>query len=332
MHLPPFSTSQPGGRAFLPRNSSAIILDIIRQNPRISRKELAHISGFSPALVTKICAELLRQDLIREVGIGHSSGGRRPIYIEFNHEAFSVVCFHTSSRGSSMAVCDCCGNVRTYRFCSETAPVLTPQALAEAAARCREEGVDWKGIGLAVEDTLYTEELASEFYRYFEDAGYPVLVQRSSFAALWGLNKYIYHERYQDCCYLCLGEEVYGAVLSGGRPLTGSSRQLGCTWKQLPMVQELERLLRSCEKDGYEAVCDQILSLCRILRLLFDADLVVLDLLDPALPAGLAPHLRERILGEQGNLDLMPFRSLFHRGMADMLSNHIGWSSREDLR
>ena len=315
----------------MPRNSSGIILDIIRQNPRISRKELAHISGFSSALVTKICAELLRQDLIREVGIGHSSGGRRPIYIELNHEAFSVACIHTSAATTSLAICDCCGNVREYRVLTPNIPILTPEAMDEVMRHCGEHKTDWKGVGLAVEDMLYTEELAIDFYKYFGNAGYPVLVQRSSFAGLWGLNKYIYHERYQDCCYLRLGTAVYGAILSGGRPLAGGSRRLGCTWRQLPMIEELEQHLKNYGRENQADVCGQILRLSKMLRLMFDVDLVVLDLFDPILPKDLTIELRTQILEEkQGNLDVLPYRSLFHRGLADMLSNHIGWSSRED--
>ena len=93
----------PSGRLSFPRSvrpsNTAIILEIIRQNPRVSRKELSQITGLSPALVTKICADLLNREMIREVGIGHSSGGRRPIYIELNHEAFYLMCFYIQDTG-----------------------------------------------------------------------------------------------------------------------------------------------------------------------------------------------------------------------------------------
>ncbi len=331
MHQVPFSSSRRGGGAFPPRNSSAVILDIIRQNPRISRKELAHISGFSPALVTKLCADLLRRNLIREVGIGHSSGGRRPIYIELNHEAFSVVCVHTCGGVSSLAVCDCCGNVREYRRMSEGDPVLTPEALERVGEQIRREGIDWLALGLAVEDLLYEESLAERFHRYFAGAGYPVLVQRASFAALWGMNKYIYHERYQNCCYLHLGPSIYGAVLSNGQPLLGASGLLGCGWRQLPAVRSLEETLRGTREISCSAICSRVLRLSGMLRLLFDVDLVVLDLSDPTLPLRLADRLQAMSLEEEGyDLDTLPYPSLFHRGVASMLSNLIGWSSRED--
>ena len=303
------------------QNNSGVLLEIISQNPRISRTELSHISGFSPSLVTKICSDLMDRNLIREIGIGHSSGGRRPVYIELNHEAYYVGCVHTSLASSSVALCDCCGSIRKYCRLANQAPILSAESLSEIADKlCIDSNDSCRAIGITFEDLLFHE--AENYQLYSTKKDQPFLAIRSSVAALIGLNKYIYKERYQDCAYIRIGPKIYGAVLSSGVPLTGSGNQIGSNWYKLDIAQEIVAALQRGD-DLFGARL--IIELGKFVQQLYDVDLVVLDLFDRSLSDEFRNCVKEHMLQAANiNFDLLPYPTLVHRGMAFMLSNLIG--------
>ncbi len=64
------------------------VLTYIYRNRRISRADLARTTGLTPATVSHVVSELEKADIIRKTGHGESKGGRRPILIELNPDAF----------------------------------------------------------------------------------------------------------------------------------------------------------------------------------------------------------------------------------------------------
>lgn len=66
---------------------SDAVLRLIWAEERISRAEIARSLGLSRSTVTEIVKELLETPFVREIGEGESSGGRRPIVLEFQNEA-----------------------------------------------------------------------------------------------------------------------------------------------------------------------------------------------------------------------------------------------------
>ena len=85
------SESQPADLSLMRELNERIVLSLLRQAGPISRAELARRSNLSRSTVSSIIASLLASDLVRETGIGDSSGGRRPIMIEFNYQSGYVV-------------------------------------------------------------------------------------------------------------------------------------------------------------------------------------------------------------------------------------------------
>lgn len=67
------------------------VLRLIWQERQISRAEIARRFGLSRSTVTEIMKELLQTGLVAEVGTGESVGGRRPIILEFQDEAATVL-------------------------------------------------------------------------------------------------------------------------------------------------------------------------------------------------------------------------------------------------
>lgn len=60
------------------------ILNIIREHNTISRQQLAKLTGLTPAAITGIVRDLVALGYVIEKGLGKSSGGRRPVKLQFN--------------------------------------------------------------------------------------------------------------------------------------------------------------------------------------------------------------------------------------------------------
>jgi len=61
------------------------ILQLIREFHSISRAEIVKITGLAPPTVSRIVDKLIKEDhLAKFSGVGHSSGGRPPVIVEFN--------------------------------------------------------------------------------------------------------------------------------------------------------------------------------------------------------------------------------------------------------
>jgi glucokinase-like ROK family protein len=71
--------------------NESLVLNLIRQAGHISRADIAKRLHLSRSTVSSIINDLIAKNLVREVGAGHSQGGRRPILLEFNGQAGYVV-------------------------------------------------------------------------------------------------------------------------------------------------------------------------------------------------------------------------------------------------
>ena len=61
--------------------------EILSKERLISRPELARLTGLSRAGISILANDLSRLNLVREVGLGNSGGGRPPVLLEFNPDA-----------------------------------------------------------------------------------------------------------------------------------------------------------------------------------------------------------------------------------------------------
>lgn len=80
-----------GNRDLIRGINRSILLNAIKTNGAISRADLAHLTGLSPATVTAITGELINSDLIFEKEVAGSSGGRPPILLALNARGGFVV-------------------------------------------------------------------------------------------------------------------------------------------------------------------------------------------------------------------------------------------------
>ncbi len=133
------------------------VLKLIWDKRRTSRAEIARLAGLSRSTVSEIIDSILRTGLIAEVGAGKSSGGRRPIVLEFQDEARCILGVDLGATHVSVVLMDLRGKVHVWK--EKKHPVRTdPKGSRNLIiSLCDECLKDWGGgakrlirIGVAV--------------------------------------------------------------------------------------------------------------------------------------------------------------------------------------
>ncbi|MFC4303096.1 ROK family protein [Cohnella boryungensis] len=80
-------TTPTGDQALIKRINTAIVLDAILRGAPLSRAQISEQSGLNKATVSSLVQGLIDGSLVRETGTGQSSGGRKPVMLDFVAEA-----------------------------------------------------------------------------------------------------------------------------------------------------------------------------------------------------------------------------------------------------
>ena len=85
-----------GDKQLIKEINRTSILNLIRDQELISRAEIAKILGLTPATVSSAVNDLVRRGIVKESGMGDSSGGRKPVLLglEENRMYFIGVDIH----------------------------------------------------------------------------------------------------------------------------------------------------------------------------------------------------------------------------------------------
>ncbi len=133
------------------------VLRLIWDERAISRADIARRTGLSRSTVSEVVTELLATRLVDEAGEGASSGGRRPIVLEFQDDACVILGVDMGATHVSVALTDLRGRVLVWEnrhFPVRSDPEGTRALIAEFCAVClRSWGGDparLVGIGIAV--------------------------------------------------------------------------------------------------------------------------------------------------------------------------------------
>lgn len=103
-----------GGNAKLVKlHNRALVLRVIQQKGRISRKNIAAIIGLTPATITKITEYLLEKELIIEGGSdsNKSASGRKQIYLSINKDKYKIISVYIGRYTLKGALFDLTGNL-----------------------------------------------------------------------------------------------------------------------------------------------------------------------------------------------------------------------------
>jgi len=115
---PGYSQSDSLGRRVVDRWESKPLADsvlhLIWRKHQISRAEIARELGLSRSTVTEVVRDLLQTGFVKEVGSGISSGGRKPIVLEFQNEARIILGVDIGATHVSATVMDLDGLILAY--------------------------------------------------------------------------------------------------------------------------------------------------------------------------------------------------------------------------
>jgi N-acetylglucosamine repressor len=136
----------------------ALLLDLIRRGGRISRTDLARRSLLTKPTVSAIVDELLRDNVVREVGFDESTavGGRPARLLEFNDDWTAYLAVHFGVRTTQVGVTDARGALKavvkrpTVRGAPSRAIKLLGPMVDEVLAEARVPRSRLQVVGAAV--------------------------------------------------------------------------------------------------------------------------------------------------------------------------------------
>lgn len=153
---------------------SDLVLQLIWRRREISRADVARVMDLSRSTVSRIVSDLKSTDLVADVGVGPSRGGRRPVLVAFQDNARVILGVDVGASHVSVALTDLRGGVLAWRERGhpvQSDPAGTLKLMGELcdaclAARDRPPS-DLVGIGVAVPSPVDPRNPGRMFDRIF---------------------------------------------------------------------------------------------------------------------------------------------------------------------
>ena len=126
------------------KSNRSAILKFINDNGPVSRKDLAEVIGLTPAAVTQICTDLLKEEILVESGTNAKSqgAGRKKILLDINYDVAYVFAINIEPEYTVIALSNLQGNQIALRKCKtkgEENPKDFLEELAQVCATIKEE-------------------------------------------------------------------------------------------------------------------------------------------------------------------------------------------------
>ena len=90
INLFPYKTEMASTQAVRAHNLSST-LNLIRDRGSITRAEIIQLTKLSAPTISSLVNILIDSGFVREGGIGLSSGGRKPVVLEFNYDVRKIL-------------------------------------------------------------------------------------------------------------------------------------------------------------------------------------------------------------------------------------------------
>jgi len=232
-------------------NASAILLAILDHGP-VARSTIARIAGLSPAAVSKLCADLIRRGLIREVrdaGAGKPVG-RPHVPVDIASDDGPVVCgVHIALAHVTLAMVDLRGRVIAHERIPHGAKPDARRILARVADRLPEfAGGERRVTGIGVAAGGWVDSAAGVIIEHTllgwrdvpvrdllaEATGLPVHVDGHSRALARAEQLFGDHRARSSVVHLFAGNVVDAAFAVGGITQLGQRSAAG-TIAHLPL-------------------------------------------------------------------------------------------------
>lgn len=248
------------------------VLDLIRVQEGISRKELSKITGLTPAAITGIVKELMDLGFVGERGLGSSHGGRKPVALAINSGAAHVIGIEISKGCISYGFTDMKsmpGNIN-YVYCNTLVPEEVACLLIKLtkSLMLEEQPKRFLGIGVAVSGlvdgskgkvvrSVNLGQLWNNYdlaERLSEELALPVFVDNNSNVAVMAEKIFDLGVARSNMAYINVGDGVSVGVINNELLVTGSKGFVGELGHMLVLPEG--GLLCNCGNRGcLETIC-----------------------------------------------------------------------------
>ncbi|SDP30307.1 ROK family protein (putative glucokinase) [Paenibacillus sp. yr247] len=238
---------QTGDLNLVKKINKTIVLHHIRTDSPISRARIAEITGLTKATVSSLVNELIESSLVDEIGVGESSGGRKPMMLLFNGTAGYAIGVDLGVHDILAVLTDLTGKViREKRIQHDNASAqkviqllkITISELIEHAPEsvygiigigigvpgiCDENGTLLFAPNLGWENVPLQQQVEAEF-------GIPVVIDNEANAGAVGEKQFGAGKDTANLVYISIGIGIGAGIIIKGelyRGATGFSGEIG---------------------------------------------------------------------------------------------------------
>ncbi|MCC5466956.1 ROK family transcriptional regulator [Pelosinus baikalensis] len=237
----------PGNSKYVKKLNRMTIINIIKDNELISRQQIAELTGLTPPAITGIIRELIDTGFVREVGLGQSQGGRKPVNLQFNCSAGYVIGIEVTSQEITVALADlkniptCIGRVTVdmkdpaiavkelIRIIKQVSlnkenreKKIVAIAIAFPGMLNRSEGTVKRAVNLGKMWNGYPLKATLE-----NEFGLPIYIETNSKVAALGEKWYGGGINCENLIYINMGEGISAGIIMGEHIVQGSQGYAG---------------------------------------------------------------------------------------------------------
>ncbi|WP_127583061.1 ROK family protein [Paenibacillus koleovorans] len=232
---------QTTGDQFLVKKiNKSIVLEKIRTESPLSRAQVSELTGLNKGTVSALVGELIGDHLVYEIGLGQSSGGRKPVMLHFHKTAGYAVGIELGVTFILTVLTDLEGHIVAEQRLpldvkqpDEVFERLVQQvrALLDRAPQSP-YGIIGIGIGVpgivdASGTILFAPNLQWESFplkiKLEQEFGLPVTIDNEANVGALGEKQYGAGQTSDDLIYLSVSTGVGSGIILGGRLFRGAS-------------------------------------------------------------------------------------------------------------
>ncbi|NLG80298.1 MAG: ROK family transcriptional regulator [Firmicutes bacterium] len=226
------------------KHNRHLVLDVIRTHEPVSRPEIARLTGLTTATVTNIVGKLQKDRLVEEVGLGQSTGGRKPGLLQLARNSRLAIAVDLAATELMVALTNVKGEIlrRSKREIAMDIAVTVPRmvdAIKEVMTCPEVGGATIVGIGVTTPGLIdqatgtiiksvrldwYHVPLKSILQRHFE---VPVFVGKDTATAILGEQWYGAARHADNLIYVWVGTGIAVGFLFDGRVYAGATGMAG---------------------------------------------------------------------------------------------------------
>jgi len=217
-------------------NLERVLAAVMEQQQPFTRAEIVRVTGLSVPTVGSLTDDLARRGIIRDVGTGPSSGGRRPSFMEFNRRYGFVAGIDIGPTRTRLAVADLRDEVLTRRIVPTVSAGGPADTLGRLAAEVRQMMAETDAdttrllaVGAAAPGMVDLARgaviLAPNLERWVDvpmrdmlerELGAPVFVDNDVNLAVLGEHWRGAAREHETCVFIFVGTGVGAGILLGG--------------------------------------------------------------------------------------------------------------------